>query len=227
MEFKICKKCEQKKSLIKFQRHLKFYKKKNKEEYYYYPICLDCNKDKTVIQNKNYRITHKTEKSILDKEYQVNNRYEISQKKREYYLINKSKFIERNIRNEKIRRQIDPIFRLRKSVSACIKKAINKKGKSFTKYIEYTIQELKEHLEKQFESWMNWSNQGIYKIKEWDDNDSSTWKWNLDHIIPQSDLPYNSMEDDNFKKCWALENLRPLSAKINVIDGTNRVRHAK
>ena len=27
------------------------------------------------------------------------------------------------------------------------------------------------------------------------------------------------MEDDNFKKCWALENLRPLSAKQNIVDG--------
>lgn len=27
------------------------------------------------------------------------------------------------------------------------------------------------------------------------------------------------MEDENFKKCWALSNLRPLSAKQNVLDG--------
>lgn len=27
------------------------------------------------------------------------------------------------------------------------------------------------------------------------------------------------MEDDNFKRCWALENLRPYSAKQNIIDG--------
>ena len=51
--------------------------------------------------------------------------------------------------------------------------------------------------------------------------------WHIDHIIPQSLLPYSSMEDDNFKKCWALSNLRPLSAKQNLLDGANRIRHKK
>jgi hypothetical protein len=35
------------------------------------------------------------------------------------------------------------------------------------------------------------------------------------------------MEDDNFKKCWALNNLRPLSAKQNILDGTTKIRHEK
>ena len=65
---------------------------------------------------------------------------------------------------------------------------------------------------------MNWDNQGYYKLSEWNDNDSSTWKWQLDHIIPQSKLPYTSMEDENFKICWDLENLRPYSAKQNLIE---------
>ncbi len=69
---------------------------------------------------------------------------------------------------------------------------------------------------------MNWENQGIYNINTWDDNDSSTWTWQLDHIIPQSKLPYTSMEDENFQKCWALENLRPYSAKQNIKDGNRR-----
>lgn len=46
-----------------------------------------------------------------------------------------------------------------------------------------------------------------------------------EHIIPHSTFQYLSMEDESFKKCWALENLRPLSAKINNFDGANRIRH--
>lgn len=72
---------------------------------------------------------------------------------------------------------------------------------------------------------MNWNNHGKYDSKTWDDNDSSTWTWQLDHIIPHSDLPYQSMTDENFLKCWALDNLRPLSSKQNLIDGTTRARH--
>lgn len=70
----------------------------------------------------------------------------------------------------------------------------------------------------QFEPWMTWGNHGRYS-KLWNDNDSLTWTWQIDHIISQSKLPYTSMTDENFKKCWALENLRPLSAKQNIIKG--------
>ena len=101
----------------------------------------------------------------------------------------------------------------------------SKNGESIMKHLLYTINELKQHLEFQFEPWMNWNNQGRYIPENWDDNDENTWKWQLDHIIPQSDLPYSSMEDDNFKKCWSLNNLRPYSAKQNLLDGVNRIRH--
>ena len=100
-------------------------------------------------------------------------------------------------------------------------------GISIIKYLPYSIKELKCYLENKFESWMTWNNWGAYNKYTWIDNDQSTWTWNIDHIIPQSNLPYSLMTDDNFKKCWSLDNLRPLSAKQNVLDGINRVRHIK
>lgn len=33
------------------------------------------------------------------------------------------------------------------------------------------------------------------------------------------------MKDEDFKKCWALSNLRPLCAKQNLIDGVTKIRH--
>jgi len=33
------------------------------------------------------------------------------------------------------------------------------------------------------------------------------------------------MENEAFKECWALTNLRPYSAKQNIIDGSTRIRH--
>jgi hypothetical protein len=72
---------------------------------------------------------------------------------------------------------------------------------------------------------MTWENYGSYSSKIWDDDNVSIWTWQIDHIIPQSCLPYASMEDDNFNKCWALENLRPLSAKQNYLDGARKTRH--
>lgn len=72
---------------------------------------------------------------------------------------------------------------------------------------------------------MTWGNHGKYIPAEWDDNDANTWKWQIDHIIPQSTFKYKSMKDEEFIKCWSLNNLRPLSAKQNCIDGALKIRH--
>lgn len=105
------------------------------------------------------------------------------------------------------------------------KRGSSKNGSSIVQYLSYTINELALHLESQFEPWMTWDNHGTHNV--WNDSDPSTWKWHIDHIIPQSDLPYTSMEDENFKKCWGLDNLRPLSSRQNMSDGSTRVRHNK
>ena len=55
---------------------------------------------------------------------------------------------------------------------------------------------------------MSWNNYGKYS--------SNNETWNIDHIIPQSLLPYSSMEEENFKKCWDLSNLRPLKSIENI-----------
>jgi len=91
----------------------------------------------------------------------------------------------------------------------------NKGGESFLKYVDYTIEELKQHLEDQFEYWMSWDNWGNYNVDNWDDNNPKTWRWQIDHIEAHSKFKYISMEDEDFKKCWALTNLRPFSAKEN------------
>lgn len=61
-----------------------------------------------------------------------------------------------------------------------------------------------EHLEEQFKSGMNWDNYG---------------KWHVDHIKPISLFVFTSYEDEEFQKCWALENLQPLWAEENLKKG--------
>ena len=131
--------------------------------------------------------------------------------KKEWRLKNKSR------ENHKYRNRIatDVVFRMRKNVSRAINHALKKmnakKNTSIMLHLNYSMLELKQHIEKQFDDKMNWDNYGIY--------------WHIDHIIPQSCLPYTSMTDDNFKKCWELDNLRPLEAKLNMSDGSTRIRH--
>jgi hypothetical protein len=147
-----------------------------------------------------------------------------------YYLANKEKEIKKNVERKSYRYHNEPIFRLQhvisRTISMAIKKSGNKKKGSCLDYLPYSMTELRAHIESKFEPWMNWDNRGHYITADWDDNDSSTWTWQIDHIIPQSDLPYTSMEDENFQKCWALSNLRPYSAKLNHEDGVRRTRHS-
>jgi hypothetical protein len=138
----------------------------------------------------------------------------------------------KNKRNADVKNklQTDTCFKLRLYVPAAIRTAIKrngfkKNGNSILKFLPYSIEDLKNHIEKQFEPWMNWNNWRKYNPKTWDDFDQATWTWQIDHIIPQSLFKYSSMEDEEFKRCWTLENLRPYNSKLNIIEGSNRFRH--
>lgn len=188
------------------------------------------NKLDKLIYAKKYRNDPdiKIKSASYQKEYRENNAEHLQQYNLEYRIKNKEKH---NARIRK-RKQEDLFFKLKVNISATIsrelKKALsNKKDSSCLKYLPYTMQLLKEHLEKLFEPWMSWDNYGKYNAKTWNDNDDTTKTWNIDHIIPRASLPYASMEDDNFKKCWALDNLRPYSAKQNMLDGVSKIRHDK
>ena len=40
--------------------------------------------------------------------------------------------------------------------------------------------------------------------------------WEIDHIKPLSSYKYESIEEDSFKECWSLDNLRPLDKLENI-----------
>ncbi len=167
----------------------------------------------------------KTAKSEYNKTYYQENKPREKERHQTYYKNNKPKINKQKHGYNKQRLKTDLNARLRKNVSNAIHSGMVAKSQSISKYLPYHIKALKEHLEKQFEPWMTWDNYGRYDVETWDDNNQTTWKWNIDHIIPQSDLPYTSMEEENFHKCWALENLRPYSAKLNALDGGLKNRH--
>jgi hypothetical protein len=102
------------------------------------------------------------------------------------------------------RRLIDPVYRMRVDIPSIIRKATKKKyyKDSVWNYLPYTPQDLKRHLEMQFDTSMTWDNHG----KE----------WHIDHIIPQAAFHYDSENHPDFQKCWALNNLRPLRAIDNM-----------
>jgi hypothetical protein len=111
----------------------------------------------------------------------------------------------------------DPVKKIRHNVGVAVRTALRKRGfdkawKSTFKHLPYTPQDLRDHLEKQFEPWMNWGNYG-------GPNDSPEKTWQIDHIKPQVSFPYTSLEDSLFQECWALSNLRPLEKIANFKKG--------
>jgi hypothetical protein len=191
------------------------------------PRCKECIKfesatyyvnNREIINNKNkqYWNENKTLLNGWQKQYYIDHKRD----KSKYYSHEKRRIRENN------RLKTDPNFKLRKCINRMIKRRISKNG-SIVNNINYSFQDLREHLENQFEPWMNWSNWGTYSKLSWNDHDTSTWTWQIDHIIPHSTFKYTSMEDQAFKDCWKLSNLRPYSAKQNQLDGISKIRHRK
>lgn len=68
-----------------------------------------------------------------------------------------------------------------------------------------TTKEEIRHLEAQFNIFMSWENYGS--------------EWHIDHKKPKSLFHFKTKEDNEFKRCWSLDNLQPLEAKFNLQKG--------
>lgn len=192
-------------------------KKKTRRQYYLK------NKDKIIQRNKKYREKNRDKVRKKAQEYRKKNIDKIRKYEKEYRKKNKKKISEEKTIYSRERSKVDMSYKLKRNVSNSIYCALKRYGfsKDFNstfKHLPYTPDDLKNHLESQFESWMTWDNWGVYDPKTWDDNDSSTWTWQIDHIIPHSNFTYKSMSENDFLLCWNLSNLRPLSAKENCRD---------
>jgi molybdopterin converting factor small subunit len=180
----------------KIREHKKIYKQNNKDK-------VKADRDRHYSNQKN-----REKKSEQDRKYREANGKKIRAKKREWA-------------------KTQPLYLLRMKVSHLIRQHLkshngSKNGESSFSNVGSSVEDLRNHLESKFEPWMNWDNHGVYRKASWDDNDPSTWKWQIDHIIPHFSFHYDSMKHPDFKKCWALDNLRPLSAKKNLLKGKRK-----
>lgn len=206
MGTKICSKCKDEKQIDEFGKD-----SSRKDGYSY--LCKIClinksrlykknNHDKILNGYKEYREKNNEKIKNSRKEYVKNNQEKISEYKKQYYLINKDYFL----KWEKNKRDIDELFKL----SGNVRKRLNKffKVKNFKKsnktidIVGCTPQELKTHLERQFQDGMSWDNYGFYG-------------WHIDHIIPLSSA---QNEEEIYKLCH-YTNLQPLWAKDNLSKG--------
>ena len=109
----------------------------------------------------------------------------------------------------KIKRK-QPANLVRSRIAGQVRKALKYEGqaknnKTFT-LLGYTKYELKAHLESYFTEKNGYS---------WDNMD----EWHIDHIRPVASFNFTTTECEDFKKCWALNNLQPLWATDNMSKG--------
>lgn len=191
-------------------------KKFNKKEYnkFYY----NKHREQFKIKSKKYRNTHKKEIYLNHKLYEEKNKLILQQKRKIYYQKNKTKILARNkqysiINKDKIRKQkryyiknykkINLNFKLLENLRCRIFNALrnNYKSKSTIKLIGCSIEQLKNHLEKQFKPGMTWNNHSVKG-------------WHIDHIKPCASFDLSKPSEQ--RKCFHYTNLQPLWAKENL-----------
>lgn len=223
-QFKFCSKCkiEKEYSFFSFRKgtpdswckscylvNTKRYSKLNKEN-------IALRKKEYALKNKDHIKNYQKEYSKKNKEYIVKKQKEYHLNKKDskviydknYYSLNKYKKSHQNKVWRKNKKQTDPIFRFKCNISKQFWQVLSKNtGKNGQKTLDilnslgYTLNVLKLHLQNKFLEGMSWDNYG---------------KWHLDHIKPVCSFNFSSIQDEEFKLCWRLENLQPLWAIDNL-----------
>jgi len=124
---------------------------------------------------------------------------------RKNYNVNKKfsqPYMEKKRRRERERRQ-NPFYKMSNNISLSIRRSLSssKNGNHWELVVGYSLNDLQIHLEKQFVVGMTWKNYGI--------------EWHIDHKRPICSFNITSINDEEFKRCWALDNLQPLWAMDN------------
>ena len=118
----------------------------------------------------------------------------------------KEKLNKQTAKNFLIRYHNDPKTRVHTNISSQIRHSLKngKKGQHWETLVGFTVDELMKHLEALFEEGMTWDNYG---------------KWYIDHRTPKSWFNFETTGDLEFKKCWDLENLKPMWGGENIAKG--------
>lgn len=178
---------------------------------------------------REYRLKNKEKNKIYQKIWYRNNCEKVKERSKKWYKNNiikaremnkqwkennpeRFKELERNWCKKKLR--IDLKYKLNRKIKIGIYDStkINKNNKKrqrknyWNNLVGYTTKDLIKYLKETIPDNYTWQ-------------DYLEGKLHIDHIIPISAFNFNKPEHIDFKRCWALENLRLLPAKENIIKG--------
>ena len=185
-----------------------------------YKICSTCkleledNKDNFHMQAGKTRAACKKCINKRNQKWRKDNRDKWLESCSKYYNNNKQKVIDRNREGSRKRRKQDPSFRIRETLAVRMRGALNGTNKSANtqELLGCTPEQLRQHIESQWESWMTWDNYGVYKS-------GGTRTWHIDHIQPCASFDLTTEEGQ--RACFHYTNLQPLCAVANIKKGDN------
>jgi len=174
------------------------------------------NREKKLKQNKKYYGNNREKK----KEYYHKNIEKILEQRKQWRRDNPEKMKKNNIEYSKShkeeireqqraylynRRKVDLKYNLGKKISRAISHSLKegKNGRTWTLLVNYTCDDLIERLKNTMPKGYAWQ-------------DFLEGRLHIDHIIPISVFNYTKPEHEDFKRCWAMSNLRLLPAKENI-----------
>jgi len=141
-----------------------------------------------------------------EKNPEKNKEYNKQWRKENPEMIKKYKAIKN--KQERNRRRTDLKFNLNRKIVTGVWKSLNgnKNGRSWEDIVGYSCIELIKRLKKTIPEGYMWE-------------DFLKGRLHIDHIIPKKVFNFSRPEHPDFKRCWALKNLRLLPAKENLKKG--------
>ena len=121
-----------------------------------------------------------------------------------YAKCDKQKKLERTIQYRREKYQQDEAFKMRAILRSRFRRVLLDQGadksQSVISLIGCTIEELKAHIEAQFEPWMTWDNWEVHG-------------WHIDHIKPCA--AFDLTDPEQQRECFHYTNLQPLACEQN------------
>lgn len=153
----------------------------------------------------NYYLLNIEKFKKIGKEKYLAYREEIKKRTKKWAVDNPDKVKEYSKRKG-LKRRSTPIGKLNQNISFQVYDALKNRKVNchWETLVNFTLEDLILHLERQFTGNMSWDNYG---------------QWHVDHKIPKAIFSFSTPTDPAFLQCWALDNLQPLWARDNLSKG--------
>jgi len=157
------------------------------------------------ISDKKYYESNKEKISEYYSEWKKNKKEHLKEYQKKWREENREKLRETKRNYERNRKHNDPLYKLvanfRTAIWTVLKENNMDKYGHYFEILQYSPEQLATHLENQFTEGMTWENYG---------------EWHVDHKTPITEFNFQEIGDNEFMRCWSLENLQPMWADENI-----------